>query len=370
MALFHIEDCQGYGTDTAYMRNGIYARVGQEGTLTDNGGISLVNDPDGVSPGRVIQLNTGYGGGTTHRIIRKVIPTGGQMIVGVGLRVYLPALPVAGAVAPIAFKDAGDGADEFRFTLTVTSTGHLQIRNGGYAGTVLYTSSAPVLTSGSWHHLEWKVVVDASDGSFEVRWEGVPIDGLVQTGINTGTDPITQICAVQDANSIGQGQTYQIKDWFGWDGTGSEANDFLGTVVPFRHTLQEDIALNWSLEGGTDGVSILNRDPPTPEEYIYAGDPPPSPYVASLSPLPEEVTSVKGVLVRYRAAKNDGGDATVQPGLIADPEGTADTWLGADSPITSSQTFWDNYNHVNPKTGQPWLPAELNEAHVQINRTT
>lgn len=366
MAVLHMDDFSGYGTNVDLLLAGVYAQAGE--TNISGFGVSLTADPDGVSPGRVLRMNNGYGGGGNYRILRKVLPNGAVAVVGVMLRVWLPVLPTLGRIAPISLLD---GSANSLYTLTVTSTGALEIRDGDHNGTVLYTSALPEITAQGWYHIEWKAVIDPASGSFEVRVEGLPVAGLVQSEINTGSTSVAQIGNIQDSDNTSAGHDYFIKDYVIWDASGSDVTDFVGTCILNGHTLTEDVDLNWTPVGEATGIAILNRIPPDPDFYIYAPDDPlPAPYQADFSPLPEDVVSVKAVMVRYMAAKNDGGDASVQSALVSDPDGTADVVLGANRNITIAQTFWSDIYHRDPKTDAPWLPASLNEANVLFDRTT
>ncbi len=67
-----------------------------------------------------------------------------------------------------------------------------------------------------------------------------------------------------------------------------------------------------------------------------------------------------------RAGKFDGGDGTLQNGLIS----AATPVNGSDRPITVSQTYWRDIFEEDPATVAPWLPAAVNLVQMQINRTS
>lgn len=362
--ILHMDDFSGYGTNVDLMMSGVYAGAFATSIGEVENYYFFVNDPDEVSPGRVLRLrNTGQ---NVTGLLRKVLP-GARSVVGAMTRVWFPVLPSAGWNRPIEFLAGGTS---ILYSLQVTATGGLRIRTGGINGTILYESDGPVITAQGWWHLEMKVVIDDTVGSIEVRAEGIPVPGLVHDNIDTGTTLIQQVALGQSGQTGGSGFDHYQKDFVIWDGEGNYANDFLGTCILHRHTLTSDEALNWTPVGGLSGYDILNSVPPTPGAYIYAEDDPlPGPYQAAISPLPEDIVSVKAVQLRYMAAKNDGGDALVQTAMVSDPEGTADVALAPERPITIAQTFWQDIFHTDPKTGAPWLPAHLDEANVRLTRT-
>lgn len=98
----------------------------------------------------------------------------------------------------------------------------------------------------------------------------------------------------------------------------------------------------------------------------------PDPFVLGLTPLPDDVTSIRAVIPVVRAAKLDGGDGNIQVSF-----GTLDTNydVGPDTPITNAMTYWGNatdpfVSEINPDTGTPWTPGEFNlGARVKVART-
>ena len=364
MAILHADDFSGYGTDTDLMLAGVYAGFRAPGFTSVSVAPALTLDPDGVSPGRV--LRCGPVGQNPTLNVRHVLAGGAVTTIGVMFRIWFPALPDAGFNG-ITLMSAGSS---YLYTLTIDAAGYMHIRSGDFNDAILYSSDLPAITAQGWYHIEWKTVIDSTTGSFEVRVAGTPVSGLTQSNINTGSTGVGQVGLMQKGETGGDTHSYYVKDFVIWDNSGSDVTDFLGTCILHGHTLTADIALNWTPEGDTEGYDILNNVPPSVGEYIYAEDDPlPDAYQASISPLPDDVSSVKAVVVRYMAAKNDGGDASVRSQMISDPEGTADVANGTARPITIAQTFWTDIFHTDPKTGAPWLPASVNAANVAIDRT-
>jgi hypothetical protein len=129
-----------------------------------------------------------------------------------------------------------------------------------------------------------------------------------------------------------------------------------------------DVNTNWNTTG-PNRFSILDNRPPNDAAFITAINPPPAAYVAELSNLPADVTSIRGLMTFVRAAKTDGGDGSLQIGLISDPLGVPATALGANRPITVAQTYWRDVFEQDPKTLAPWTPAAVDLVRLQINRT-
>lgn len=360
MSLVHADNYSIYGTSTAFMLNGIYASVTQ---------CSLPVDPDGISSGRVLRVGADNFVDSGDRFILPTL----QATVGMAFRVWFNALPT-GSLANLTqiacFKDISENK---LFTVRVDSTGRL---NAYTNVTLLGSTTNPVITANGWYHIEAKVTqAGAGLSSAEVRVEGQTVLSL--TGLTLqNTNSFAQVQHCNNTDGTGAHTAYYVKDSVVWNGSGSSNNNFMGSVLVKNLTPTSDAALNWTPSTGTDGYSILDNIPPNDAAYISApynaGGPPfyPDPYVAVMSDLPVETTSVKGVITFVRAAKSDGGDGSLQAGIISDPLGTPATGLGTDRPITVAQTYWRDVFELDPKTGAAWLPAAVNLARLQLNRTT
>lgn len=361
MAVDFCDNFNVYGPGgTGFMTNGVYAELANA-VFT----LGCVADPDGISTPLVWTYNSGNNNGENYNL-RKVLSGGAQDIVGVAQRVWLDQLPRnAGAYPkPIEFRDNGN---TLICSLGVSTTGQLFIQNA--IANEQYITAGPVITANGWWHIETRIQI--STGQYEVRVEGVTV--LSGGGKNFGANPIAQTAfGSQNAGATVNASTSFIKDFVVWTGAGAHNTDFLGTVIVALLTPNADVALNWTpTPAGHTGSSILANIPPQDGvQYIDAPNPPPAAFVCAMSDLTPDVTSVKAIMTMVRAQKTDGGDASLQSGIISSPLAAPATVLGANRPITVGQTYWMDVFEVDPKTGAAWLPSAVNAANFQLNRTT
>lgn len=355
MALIHADNFTIYGTDTTFMLNGVYAEVE---------GITLVPDPDGVSSGTVA-LNIPPGA-FFDSILRFASQNGAQSTVGAALRLWMPVLPNSSSkqILPI---EISDNTNTLIASLKVMTNGQLQLLNA--LGAQIAISAVPVVTANGWYHIEVKFIQSGGGTSTcEVRVEGATV--ITSTTLNfNNLNNIAQVIIRGDADSTGALAVFYVKDFVVWDGTGSLNNNFMGSVLVTNLTPIADASLNWTPSTGATGWQIVDNIPPNDAQFISAPTPAPSPYKATLSDLPVTSTSVKGLVTFVRARKSDGGDGSMQVGIVSDPLGTPATVLGANRPITVAQTYWRDVFEVDPKTSAAWTPAAVNLAQLQINRT-
>lgn len=345
-----------YGGLPALMRNGVYA---------ENEGCDLTADPDGVSTALVLRPGWDHFNNQNTNW-RYVLQTGVAPIVGIAARYWNSTLPGNNNIAS-CYIQWRNLANDVIAQMGILSTGALRFTLFAAAdgAAVNFDTPVPVISAEGWYHIEAKLEhTGAGTFDFEVRVEGVPV--ITDSATLIRNFDTAQVAAYH--NQIGGPQEYFVKDLVIWNGAGGQNNDFLGSVLVTNLTPASDISLNWGLTGGATGFGILDNIPPDDAKFIYAryDVPPAGPYVGSLTDLPVDTTTVKAVITYVRAAKTDGGDGSLQVGIISD----GDTGLGSDRPITVAQTYWRDVFELDPATGAPWLPAAVNAANIQIDRTT
>lgn len=356
MALQWADTFNTYGTNTAFMLDGLYASL-----QADNAAPTLAADPDPTATGNVFKVQANSGFFDQASGARKPLTTPAATI-GCAVRLYMSALPYGNARSPvISFRDVSNNV---LFAMRVLSTGAIQMCNGDSSGATQYGATAqPVLTANAWSHIEIKGKSHASTGTLEVRINGASVLSL--TGLNTGGANIAQIQIGQYSTSAAvAADFYYWKDLIVWDTTGSFNNDFLGTVQCIDTLTDGDTSLTWLPNSGTTGWNILDNVPPL-DDSAYIGAATTLTSTFSLVNLPATVSSIRGNILKTRARKIDGGDGNIQVGL----KSGASTGLGADRPITTAYTYWFDVNETDPATGAAWTPTAFNSAIFQLART-
>src|SRR4051812_8349849 len=349
MALRFMDNFYAYGGVAADMLNGVWAQ------LTN---ISLPNDPDVHATGKVMMLDN-FNDATTARV---VIPAAPHATQGIGFRIWMNGLPSSSVYGPrFDFRDANNTTHVF---FQVTTTGTVRAYRGD--GTLLGETATPVLVSNAWQHVEAKVLIHATAGTVDMRVEGVPV--LALAGLNTANSAILTVAQEAFLNfwgNHGAVVTY-IKDLILWDGAGAQNNNFLGSCIVVALVRNADVSLNWTPSSGTTGYNLVSDSPPDDDTgYISAATPAPAAFVAGMSDLPANVTSVKGLMTLQRSRKIDGGDGNIQVSVVSG--GTPGN--GTDRPITAAYTYWMDIFELDPNTLSAWLPSAVNAVNLKINRT-
>lgn len=341
-----------YGTDESLMLNGVWAQI-----IGDIGSsVTLTSDPDPNigAAGNVLRVR----GGASATGVRIVNPAGAQATSGIAFRLWPDELPAA---------NSGNSNPQWEFRTSgnlliarcrVLSDGSIAAYNS--AGTLIGSASLPVIAANSYSHIESKIVRDAAAGTIEVRVNGASV--LTLTGVALGANNIGIIYLGTDSGVTGAFSYY--KDFVYWDGTGSQNNDFLGSVSVYALRPVSDVSFNWTASTGSTGWNLIDESPPVDTDFISASNALPAASVFEIENLPPDIVAVKALLPVTRSKKIDGGDGNLQTGLT----GTL-TDLGADKPITIAFTYnWD-VSELSPDTGVAWTPSEVDAVKLQVDRT-
>lgn len=330
-----------YGGNIGYLLSGLYANVNR---------MSLGGDPGGG--GNTVLQADNLGG-----IEFVSVPTPRlDHTAGIAVRLWMSNLPLQDTRSAIIGWN-NDASTNIMF-VDFTASGRMRVWNNG---AVIATSATPVVTANAWWHIELKAVMKTDGtGTFEARVEGLPVIQL--TGL-TMNGPYAYLAYL--GSSVELTQTYpKFKDFVMWDGTGTSNNDFLGSVLVYDLVPNTDVALNWT-STDANGWSVLDNNPPDDAHYLSAAWPAPAASEFGLTDLPADLSSIKGIFTRVRAAKIDGGDGNLQVGVKSG--GTAQ--LGTNRPITVAQTYFQDLFEVDPHTNAPWTPGAVNAMTLTINRT-
>lgn len=344
-------DTGRYGTTKARMLDGIYAEY--------QGNFTLAEDPDPTITGNVMNFD--------NAMIRYVYPATNATM-GIATRIWLNNIPTLNSYRP-AIHQYRDGSNLVKLAIFVSPTGSLQVYRDidptSGAGTLIGATSGPVMVAQSWRHVESKVFWSTTVGTVEVRIEGRVVLDL--TGVNTGSATYAQVGIGVVYSIVSTPQILSMKDVVFWNGDGSVNNDFIGPCGVYRLTPNADVSSGWSRTSGATDYGLVDEAPPDDADYIYAGESPiPAASIMSLTDLPPDIISIRGVISTARAEKSDGGDGDMQVSMS--PNGT-DWDAGADNAMSTAFSYYYDVSEISPDTAAAWTPVEVNAMEVKLNRT-
>jgi hypothetical protein len=364
MSVIWADNYQAYGLSTVPMLAGLYAQVDSQ--------VTIVVDPDPLAAsGSTCLRFPGNGdpssGGTGNANVRFTFPNGPTTTMGASVRFYCPSLPTADDQSMEIFSWR-DISNNTLLILEVLTTGALRIRHVEN-GTTIGTSAIPVIVANNWTHVEMKVLFSNTLGTTEVRVNGNEVSGLTLTNVDTingvGTAVAAQVAFSQRATSTSSRQRYYIRDFILWNTSGTQNNNFMGTLVILNLRPDSDAALNWTTSSGTTGWNLIDEVGPNDTGYISAADTLPAASVFNLTNLPADIVGVRALIPVNRSRKSDAGDGNVQQGVRSG----ASTDTGANNPVGTAFAYRWDVSELNPATGFAYTPIEVNSVQYVINRT-
>lgn len=351
MALQWADTFNIYGTNTAFMTNGLYAQADS---------VTLLADPDPTATGNVIRYDWNS---VTESALRFVL-SANKTTLGWAKRMWFAALPSSNPVQIMSFNDASNTAN---VAIHVTSTGALLVTAGKNSSSTALGTSPVAIAANGWNHIEVKVLFSTTVGTVDIRVNGSPVYSL--SGVNTAptTNAFCSQVVCSGNATVGTRAWNSVcydKDFVLWDTSGSFNNTFLGPVQCLDTLTDGDSSLTWTPNSGSTGFNILAHIPPQ-DDSSYIGAATALTSTFTLANLPSNVSSVRGNVMKLRARKIDGGDGNTQVGL----KSGASTSLGANRAITTAYTYWFDVNETDPATGAQWTPVAFNSAIFQLART-
>lgn len=346
MSILFMDNFQSYGQIATIDRamEGVYAQTANDAAFDV--------DPDGTSTGMVLELAD-----SATEFVRKVLPQSSQTTVGIHCRVWVDELPSFASKRLIEWKDIDN---QLQIAINVLTTGALQLWRGG---TLLATTSQPVITAGAWWHFEGKVEFSQTAGTFELRVNEIEVEDLTFSG-DTCATALAECSQIVLTN--GNNYTVYFKDLIIWNGDGDYNNDFMGDceVVTLRPNA-DDTYSGWTSSTGSTGYNLIDDLSPNDADYISASDSLPAAVVFALTNLDPDVTEVLGLQTQVRMKKTDSGTCSAQIGLVH----SASTDNGDVHAVTVAAQYWMDICEENPSTSSAWTPAEVDAAKLKINRT-
>lgn len=339
-----------YGTDTGNMLDGL--------PWADIAG-TLVADPDVGSTGNVLRVMNDGSTNNNYEDTRIALPTPAN-VVGCTFRFYMASLPASNGLRPtLCSYRLFDNVPKVDFL--VEPNGSLSAYNNNGSGTLslIATTGSPVMAPNSWFHYEFKL--NATTGAFEVRIEGFEV--LTGTATALGGNIAILGMSSRQAGNTNPAANY-MKDFIVWDGTGSQNNNFIGTVAVYMLMPNTDVTNGWALSTGTSWYQLVDEETPDDTDYVSADDTLPAACVMGFEDLPSDIVAVRAIETLVRAKKTDGGDAQLNVSLVSNAVETA----GTDHPLTTAYKYWLDISELDPDTAATWDPIAVNDAYISLDR--
>jgi len=363
--LLFAENFAGYGTGEATSQANMLAGVWAQLGTVSSGARAESTNPRGLGTNH---LRSDSANLDTNNA-RLALPAQYTRLF-VGAAFYMPQLPSSNnAVYLYQFRDNANAA---QCTISVNSTGGIEVYRGGISGTLLATS-ANVLTALAYNFVETYIDLgngaSPNDGAIEVRVNGVTVIDIdtvdTQATANANIAQITfNACATGSMSNIDMADLYICDD------SGSHNNDFLGDtqwldILPNVDTAASD----WTRNTGSNDYDCIDDTTPDGDSTYIGADTAAQISRFGLGDLPATISTVVAVVTKVMARKTDAGTANLEVSLRS-TLGSPDTDVsGADRPITEVYTYYRDTFETDPATGVPWTPSSVNAMQLAVEKS-
>jgi hypothetical protein len=304
--------------------------------------------------------------------INRPVPGGAKPLLGCAFALYMPALPGLANWKGFGFKDI--------FGTTIASfgiqpSGAVTVHRGTVStGTLLGTSTLPIITANAWNFIEFKIGRSATVGSTGMRVNMVEVDGLMLNNVNTlgGAGDLAQTY-IGDFNAGGSNAgTWNFDDYLVWDSLGADNNNWVGDQQLIWRPPTADhptLPLEFVPSTGATLWDLIDEANPSAADYIRA-------LVTNkqagfdFANLPADISAVIGIIPYIFAKKLNPGPCSVNLGMLTNGVVGDAIWQATtpDIAITTVDTFWRAVIERNPDTLLPYTPAEVNGSYLYLDR--
>lgn len=355
MAIDFMDNYSNYNGDASKMLDGVYTEVGAYAFY-------IVDDPDGVSSGKVLRGSFGNAG---QRNVYYPFSTSAQKKAGISTRFWWSYFPTTSDTqAGLGFSAITGSIFNQLAYLTVDPSGRLIAKSHSNWNLFPDTQTlAPVVTTGAWWHVE--AMLSLEEGKFEVRVEGRTVLDIDFTPYASGTGSIISLVSL---NRGDRGPEAFNKDFVVWNGSGSQNTDFLGTVFVYNMEADSNVTNgSWDITGVTDAYQVFSKNPFEDDNVYMEADvnAVDSTAKVNLSNPITDLSVVKGIMTFARVRKEDSGDAELQMKVNVSGESES---LGQTHVLAQSYSYKKDVFDINPETGNAWTLNELENLQFGITR--
>lgn len=286
-----------------------------------------------------------------------------------GFRKYLGAAwaldNIPSSSVRFCFANFRDNANNEILCFTLSTTGQIQIRQGGATGTVVASSAAGAFLAGIYQHVECMGYVNGASGAAEARVNGVVAVSV--SGINFGATAIAQFAAGQTNDGVHDIGNWVCDDLRAGNDLGGVNDSFMGDKRVIMEAATTDGATSqWPATGAASKHAAIAEVPPDGDTSYIQGDVVGDKQQCGFAALPAGVGAVLGIAYVTYAKKTDVGAGSFRVNAksgssISNGAAYAANTAYAYAPL---QCF-----DVDPATAAPWAVAAVNASLVEFERT-
>lgn len=284
-----------------------------------------------------------------------------------------PAVGDQTAIVGVRFKHGAEGTGSGRYPIAIIqgaantvqlsicpqADGSLKVYRGDAGGTLLATSAAGILISGTWYYLELVAFISTSVGTVTVYLNNTELTELTKTGVNTANSGVSAWSGVKFQGAY-------VADVYVNDGSGSTDTTRWGEVRCDPHPpVSDGVYSDFTPSAGSDNFATIDEDGSSEADFNASGTALEKD-VYNMLDLIDVGGTIKGVQLNVLAKKSDAGSCGLKP--ICRSDGT--DYEGTERfPSDASAVYFDERYPVDPATSSPFTESGLNAAQFGYKKS-
>lgn len=230
--------------------------------------------------------------------------------------------------------------------------GDIVVTNGALNGTVLATS--PVLVAqNAFNHFQFKIVINNTTGSVELRMNGGSSASWNPTGLNTRNGTANAQCnSIVFTSAVGS-LSANIDDFYCFNDVGAAPNTWQGDVRALQQMPTSDSSVAWTHSTGTTNFATVNELKQNADTNYVSTAVASTVDAYGLPALSVTPGSIVAVQTKMIARMDDTGPHTVKSRLNSGGT-TADS---SNLSLTTNYQWISQLNTVDPHTSAAWTAS-------------
>lgn len=269
---------------------------------------------------------------------------------------YWPVLN--GSTAQINYITLRDVATD-QITIVFTHLGSIQLYRGSSTGTLLATYSNAFAAT-VWTQFQFKIKIDPSAGTFEVRKNGNPSADFTATGLNTRASANSYVNGLLYNPNYLSTTSYMDDLLIFDDNSASAPNSWVGDVRSYSLTATADTAQkDFTPVGSTSNYANVGKFAPNAATYNYSGtvgniD------LFNITDLTVTPASIVGVTTKNVMLKSDSNPRVGQTVIKSSSTTTTGATYNLSTTYTACVDFWP----TDPATSSAWISSGIDALQV------
>jgi len=255
-----------------------------------------------------------------------------------------------------------EGEAPYHLGLQVCNSGAIRLNR---AGTTLPGESVSnVIAPNAWYYVEVRVTIHDTNGSYEVRVNGVTVasgSGLDTRNGGTGLVDRVQFRSLTSTTSY----LVYYDDIYVLNAQGVMNNTFLGSQVVEAIYPATTVQAGWTPSSGTNNAALVDENPANDDADYVSSNVVGNKDLYSVASLSHITGNIKGVQVNVDARVTDAIPLNLRPLLKT---GGVETPQGGQSVVNTGYKAFTMLQEQNPDTDQPWTAAEVNAVQAGIEQ--